>query len=197
MRGGTAEPAVPDHERGRQVQQRLGRHERDLPAGRHRAAAQQHRELLPRLARRQLQVVREIGHAREATPGSHGRTVPISAASSRPARHAREARRLSDLRSGGGPRDGHVRQPGWHRARGHGVVEWLRVCMAARQRHCQAPPGTEGDGPPVTQSLGVTQTGAIPTKRPGTGQTVRLVAACQAAARSGLPTVARSAGAAW
>jgi len=68
VRGGAAEAPVIDHERCGQAQQRLDRQERDLPATWDQTAAQQHPELLPRLADRQLQVIREVGHAARLLP---------------------------------------------------------------------------------------------------------------------------------
>ena len=64
MRGAAAEMPVVYQERRGQAQQRLHRKERDLPALRHRTALQQHPELCLRIARRQIQVILEGGHAR-------------------------------------------------------------------------------------------------------------------------------------
>jgi hypothetical protein len=68
MRGTAAEMPVVHQERRSQAQQRLYRKERDLPPLLHRTALQQHPELNLRLARCQIQVIREGGHALRVLP---------------------------------------------------------------------------------------------------------------------------------
>ena len=68
MRGAAAEMPVVHQERRGQAQQRLHRKERDLPALLHRTTLQQHPELSLRIARRQIQVILEGGHAPRVLP---------------------------------------------------------------------------------------------------------------------------------